>query len=124
MTCLDGATVRGAITVRPGASLLAIDSSISGAVASSSAAAVHLYDTTVNGAMSVSGTTGSLAVVDSTIRGAVSLSGARTPGVATVIAGNDVTGVLSCTGNTPAPINVGSKNKVRGLAVGQCAALD
>ena len=35
-----------------------------------------------------------------------------------------MTGVLSCTGNTPAPINVGSANTVRGLAVGQCAALD
>ncbi|MEV4534689.1 hypothetical protein AB0J82_12750 [Asanoa sp. NPDC049518] len=124
VTCLDGATVRGAITVRPGASLLAINSTINGALSSSSASAVHLYDTTVNGAMAVSGTTGSLAVVDSTIRGAVSLSGARTSDIASVIAGNDVAGVLSCTDNTPAPINVGSKNKVRGLAVGQCAALD
>ncbi|GIF77191.1 LVIVD repeat-containing protein [Asanoa siamensis] len=124
VTCLDGATVRGAITVRRGGTLLAIDSTINGAVASSSAAALHLYDTTVNGAVAVSGTTGSLAVVDSQLRGAFSLSGARTPGFASVVAGNEISGVLSCTGNTPAPINVGAKNKVRGLAVGQCAALD
>ncbi|MDG4827312.1 hypothetical protein O7635_36165 [Asanoa sp. WMMD1127] len=124
VTCLDGATVRGAITVRPGATLLAINSSISGAVAASSAAAVHVYDSTVNGAVAVHGTTGSLAVVDSTIRGAVSLSGAGTPGFASVVAGNQVSGVLSCSGNNPAPINVGSANEVRGLAAGQCAALD
>ncbi|GAA1892636.1 LVIVD repeat-containing protein [Asanoa iriomotensis] len=124
VTCLDGATVRGAVTVRPGASLLAIDSSFSGAVSSANAAAVHLYNTSVSGAISVSGTTGSLAVVDSTIRGAVSLSGANTPGFATVVAGNQVSGVLSCSGNTPAPINVGAANEVRGLAAGQCAALD
>ncbi|HEV7708128.1 MAG TPA: hypothetical protein VGP16_08040, partial [Asanoa sp.] len=116
VTCLDGATVRGAITVRPGASLLSINSSISGALSSASAKALHLYDTSINGAISVSGTTGSLAVVDSTIRGAVSLSGARTPGVEPVIAGNEVNGILSCSGNTPAPINVGSRNTVRGLA--------
>ncbi|MEV4620041.1 hypothetical protein AB0J74_15210 [Asanoa sp. NPDC049573] len=124
VTCLDGATVRGAITVRPGASLLSINSSISGGLSSASASALHLYDTTVNGAVSVSGTTGSLAVVDSTIRGAVSLSGARTPGVEPVIAGNEVNGILSCSDNTPAPINVGSRNTVRGLAAGQCASLD
>ena len=124
VTCLDGATVRGAVTVRPGASLLAIDSSFNGAVAASSAAAVHLYDSTVNGAVSVTGTAGSLAVVGSTIRGAVALTGAQTPGVAPVVAGNQVNGILSCVGNTPAPINVGAANTVRGLAAGQCATLD
>ena len=85
---------------------------------------MHLYDSTVNGVLSVSGTTGSLAVVDSTVNGAVVLAGNRTPGVEPVVAGSRVNGILVCTLNSPAPINLGSANTVRGLNVGQCAGLD
>ncbi len=124
VTCLDGASVRGPVVVRDGGTLLSIDSTISGAVASHGAAAVHLYDSTVNGVLSVSGTTGSLAVVDSTVNGAVALTGNRTPGVEPVVAGSRVNGILACTLNSPAPVNLGSANTVRGLNVGQCAGLD
>jgi hypothetical protein len=124
VTCLSGATLRGSVAVRPGGTLLAIDSTINGAVAAHSAAAVHLYDTTVNGVVVVSGSDGSVAVVDSTLNGAVALVGNRTPGVEPVLAGSRVNGILACTANTPAPINLGSPNTVRGLNVGQCSSLD
>jgi hypothetical protein len=77
-TCLNGATVAGPVAVRPGGSLLAIDSSVSGPVSATSAAAVHLYHSTVRGMVSVGGTTGSAAIVDSTVDGPVTLSGSRT----------------------------------------------
>jgi hypothetical protein len=124
VTCLAGASVRGAVAVRPGGTLLALDSTISGAVTAGSAAAVHLYGTTVNGVVAVTGTTGSVAVVDSTVNGALALTGNQTPGVAPVVAGSRVNGLLACTGNDPAPLNLGSVNTVRGLNVGQCSSLD
>jgi hypothetical protein len=124
VTCLSGASVRGAVAVRPGGTLLALDSTINGAVAAGSAAAVHLYGTTVNGVLAVTGTTGSVAVVDSTVNGAAALVGNRTPGVEPVLAGSRVNGLLACTGNDPAPVNLGSRNTVRGLNVGQCSTLD
>jgi hypothetical protein len=124
VTCLDGATISGPVSVRSGASLLAIDSSISGPVAATSASAVHLYDTTVRGPLSVRGASGSVAVVDSTIRGPVSLTNSATGDIEPIVARSTVSGPLSCSGNSPAPINLGAPNTVNGPATGQCAALD
>ncbi|GAB4057415.1 LVIVD repeat-containing protein [Catellatospora paridis] len=124
VTCLDGATVSGPVSVRRGATLLAIDSTISGPVSASSAAAVHVYHSTVRGPLSVSGATGSVAVVDSTVHGPVSLSGNTTPGVEPIVAGSTINGPLACSGNSPAPINLGAADTVRGPAGGQCATLD
>ena len=124
MTCLDGATVRGPVAVRTGASLLAIDSTISGAVASYVGGGGAPLRQHGQRCLSVSGTTGSLAVVDSTVNGAVSLTGNRTPGVEPVVAGSRVNGILSCTRQQPRPGQPRLGNTVRGLNVGQCAALD
>jgi hypothetical protein len=123
VTCLDGATVNGPVVVRPGASLLMIDSSISGSVAANSAKAVHLYHSTIRGPVSVNGTTGSAAVVDSTVHGSVVLSNGSTPGVESIIADSTVNGPLVCTGNSPEVINLGAPNTVQGLSLGQCANL-
>jgi hypothetical protein len=123
-TCLDGATVSGPVSVRPGASLLALDSSISGPVSATDAAAVHLYDTTVRGPVSVTRATGSVAVVDATVHGPVSLRNNATGDVEPVVAGSTVHGPLACSGNTPAPIDLGAANTINGPASGQCAALD
>jgi hypothetical protein len=123
VTCLDGATVRGPVSVQAGATLLAINSSINGPVSAASAKAVHLYDTQVNGPVSLSGTTGSAAVVGSTIKGPVTLTGTNTPGAAPLVAANTISGPLACTGNTPAPINLGVANQVNGPASGQCVNL-
>jgi hypothetical protein len=122
-TCLDGATVSGPISVRAGGSLLSLDSSIGGSVAASGASAVHLYDTTVRGPVSISRATGSVALVGSTIRGSVSLTDNTTPGVEPILADNTVNGSLACTGNSPAPIDLGAGNDVRGPVAGQCAGL-
>jgi hypothetical protein len=123
-TCLTGATVSGPISVRAGGSLLALDSTISGPVSASGAAAVHLYESTVRGPVSVSGTTGSLAVVDTTIRGPVSLRNNVTGDVEPILARSTVNGPVSCTGNSPAPINLGAPITVNGPVAGQCASLD
>jgi hypothetical protein len=124
VTCLDDAQVRGAIIVPRGASLLSIDSSITGGVAATSSDAVHLYDTTVQGAVAIAGVTGSVAMVDSSVSGAVLVAGNRTGDIETVISGNTVRGLLACADNRPAPLDLGSPNDVRGLALGQCSGLD
>jgi hypothetical protein len=123
VTCLNGATLNGALVVRPGASVLVIDSTITGAVSAAAAGAVHLYQSTVRGGLNVTGTTGSVAIVNSTISGSVALSNNSTGAVESVVADSTVTGSLVCQGNTPAPINLGAPNSVGGAAAGQCADL-
>jgi hypothetical protein len=39
------------------------------------------------------------------------------------VAASTVNGSLSCTGNAPAPINLGAPNTVRGPTAGQCSGL-
>ncbi|MEU6203340.1 hypothetical protein ABZ814_07100 [Micromonospora musae] len=124
VTCLNGATVNGPVTVRPGASLLAFDSSISGPVSAANAAAVHLYESTVRGPVSITGTRGSTAIVASEIHGPAVLTGNRTGSVEPIIADSTVRGPLACTGNAPAPINLDAANRVSGPTSGQCASLD
>ena len=124
VTCLDGATVNGPVVVRPGATLLAINSTVGGPVAATAAAAVHLYHSTVRGPVSVVGTTGSAAIVGTTVGGPVVLFANRTPGVEPIVADSTVSGPLVCAANAPAPINLGAANEVRGPATGQCATLD
>jgi hypothetical protein len=124
VTCLNGADVTGPVLVRSGASLLGINSTVSGPVSATGARAVHLYHSTVRGPVSVTGTTSSAAIVDSTVHGPVVLLGSKTPGVESIVADSNVNGPLVCTGNAPAPINLGARNSVRGPATGQCANLD
>ncbi len=123
VTCLDGATVSGSVSVQAGASLLSLDSTIAGPLSAAGASAVQLYGTTVRGPVSVTGATGSVAVVDSTVRGSVSLADNVTGSVEPIVARSTIDGPLACSGNTPAPIDLGAPNTVRGPASGQCAAL-
>jgi hypothetical protein len=124
VTCLDGATVSGPVTVAAGGSLLAIGSSIVGPLSATGASAVHVYESTVDGPVSISGTSGSVAIVDAGIVGPVSLRNNATGDVEPIVARSTVDGPLACSGNTPAPINLGAPNDVTGPASGQCAALD
>jgi len=124
VTCLTDATVSGPVVIAPGGSLLAINSTISGAVASLSADAVHLYNSTVRGAVALTGTTGSVAIVDSTVNGATVLLANSTGTVEQVVARSRINGILVCTANSPAPVNLGARNTVKGLNVGQCSPLD
>jgi hypothetical protein len=123
-TCLDGATVRGPVSVRAGGSLLAIDSTINGPVSAAGASAVHLYSTGVGESVSVARSSGSVAIVDSSIEGSVSLVNNATGDVEPIVADSSIDGTLNCRANTPAPINLDAPNDVRGPATGQCAALD
>jgi hypothetical protein len=124
VTCLDGATVNGPVRVRPGGSLLVIDSTVAGPVTGTLASAVHIYHSTVVGPVTVSGTTGSAAIVDTSVTGPVMLMNNSTGTIESIIADSTIVGPLVCLGNSPAPINLGAANSVSGPATGQCAALD
>ena len=123
VTCLTGADVRGPVTVQAGGSLLSLDSTIRGPLSAGGGAAVHLYNTNVRGPVTITGTTGSVAVVDSVVDGPATISGNTTGDVEPIIAASTFNGSLSCSGNTPAPINLGEANSVRGPRSGQCSAL-
>ncbi|MFI6759698.1 M14 family zinc carboxypeptidase [Micromonospora sp. NPDC050417] len=123
VTCLAGATVNGPITVRPGATLIATGTTISGPVSAASAAGVFLADSTVRGPVSVTGTSGAVALVDVAVSGPVTLAANATGADLPLLAGNTVSGPLSCAGNSPAPINLGLRNTVQGPRSGQCAGL-
>ncbi|MET7750478.1 M64 family metallopeptidase [Micromonospora sp. NPDC005367] len=119
VTCLRAATITGSVTVRPGAALVVERSSITGAVSATGATAVELLNSAVRGAVAVTGTTGHVTAVGTRVDGAVQLSGNATGTTAAVLAGNDVTS-LHCSGNSPAPVDLGAPNTVRGGTSGQC----
>jgi hypothetical protein len=124
VTCLDGADARAGVIVKPGGSLLSLGSSVTGAVLASKADAVHLYDTTVRGVAAIDRANGSVAVVNSSVQGALTLTNNTTGTIEPVVADTTVRGLLACHNNTPAPINLGAPNDVRGPATGQCRDLD
>ncbi|HZM32264.1 MAG TPA: hypothetical protein VFB77_17330 [Acidimicrobiales bacterium] len=123
VTCLTGADVRGPVTVPGGSILLSLDSTIGGSLSATGASAVHLYTTTVRGPVTISGASGSVAVVDSTVVGPATLAGNVTGDVEPIIAGSTIRGPLACSGNSPAPIDLGATNTVSGPVSGQCTAI-
>jgi hexosaminidase len=150
VTCLQNATQDGAITVTNGHELSVVDSKITGAVTSTSSAPfTFCHSTTVRGAIKVSNSTKPVVIGDNAatcaanvIDGAVTLdantggtqlAGNSVGGAVTasqnvapggpVISNNQIGGKLTCSGNTPAPVNNGQPNTVKGERVGQtCAA--
>ena len=129
VTCLTGATVRGAVTVKPGASLVVRDSRITGAVNAAGARAVQIFGATVVGATRLTGTTRDVTIAGSTFKGALTLrdntqvtaserysrlAGAYGP----ILAGSRVTGTLTCTGNSAAVADFGAANEMTGA--GDC----
>ncbi|MCH7230539.1 glycosyl hydrolase 53 family protein [Glycomyces sp. L485] len=126
-TCLgDGARVFGPVNVAEGAGLAADGARITGPVSAAGADVVVLCDTRVLGPVSLTG--GSSVTLGnprtdcapSRVTGPVRVT--DTTGW-NVIAGNEVFGPLSCTGNAPAPVNNGATNEVLGPKTGQCAGL-
>lgn len=123
VTCLDGATVTGPVTIAAGASLVADGARITGPVNAQGADTLVLCDTRVTGPVSVDGASSVTLgnpVLDcgpNTVTGPVTVAG--TAGW-NVIAGNSITGPLSCSGNVPSPVNNGSVNTVTGPKKGQC----
>ncbi|TCN30034.1 IgA peptidase M64 [Kribbella orskensis] len=81
-----------------------------------------LQGATINGPVSLDGTTRSAVLVGTTVSGSVSVTGARTA-EPVVLAGNKINGPLDCTSNTTAPVNLQAPNQVSGPRAGQCAGL-
>jgi IgA peptidase M64 len=145
VTCLVGATVNGGVTVRPGASLVARDSSINGRLVTSGAEVVQLFGTTVNGVVWISGTTVGVTAAGSTFHGAVTLLNndqlprEQGPGdrdrwdarfmrlafeYGPILAGNTVDGALDCRGNSAPVRDFDASNNIEGSRRGgDCAGL-
>ncbi|MFL1380481.1 M64 family metallopeptidase [Nocardiopsis protaetiae] len=133
VVCLDGADVRGRVTVSSGASLVVSGGALRGGLSSSGAHTVRLTGTEVHGSVSIVRTSNEVSVLGSVLTGSVALTGnTQVPadtwtggaqGYGPVLAGNEVRGSLSCSGNTPAVGDFGAANTVTGAASGRCAGL-
>jgi hypothetical protein len=103
-TCINNATVTGAIFVRPGAALSLTNSTVNGAIVSAGAKAVTYCADTINGASSISATSGFVLIGDngshgfscggSVLRGGVSLTGNKGQ---LELGGNQIVGGVSVT---------------------------
>ncbi|WP_157987752.1 S8 family serine peptidase [Jiangella endophytica] len=119
-TCLDdGARVTGGVTVGAGAALLATRASVTGSVRAVGAAVLGLDDVSVSGPVTATGTTRALSIVGSRT-GPLTIQD-NAPHLPAAVSGNDVHGPLTCTGNAPAPIDLGDPNEAAGRAGGQCS---
>jgi arabinogalactan endo-1,4-beta-galactosidase len=126
VTCLDGATVTGAVTVLSGAGLQVTGGRITGPVTAHGAAVVSLCGVQVTGPVTL--VSGSSVTVGNPVLGCLPnpVSGPVTVAATDgwdVIAGNSIIGPLSCLGNDPAPVNNGYPNTVLGPKTGQCSGL-
>lgn len=118
VTCVNGATVNGAVVVSPGASLRTDGATITGSLSATGADEITVLDSIVRGTANLSNTSGAVSIQTSTLRGLVSVT-ATAGGV--ILSGNEFFGMLTCTDNTSAP--TGGSNTVHGRAAGQCASL-
>jgi glycosyl hydrolase family 43/Big-like domain-containing protein len=121
LTCLDGASVAGPVTVRAGAGLVALGATVAGPVSAARADELWLVGGALHGPLSAIGTTGRLEVTGVDVDGGVSLVDNRTGATPIVLSGTTVGGPLVCLGNEPAPTDAGVPNTVAGPTVGQCA---
>ena len=148
-TCVLSGSVNGPVSVRGGGSLAVLGGTIRGPVTSVGATALLLCHaavsgpltvirstgpvvigglgdpacgrTTISGPVSLIGNAGGVRIMGSTVNGPVTafVNG----GPALTISGNTIAGPLSCAGNSPAPSDAGTSNKVRGPATGQCRTM-
>ncbi len=123
VTCLDGATVSGPVSVRAGASLQADGAVISGPVRADGAAVAVICGSRISGPVTSSGTSSVtignpvLGCAPNTITGPVTVTGTHGWNV---IAGNTINGPLTCSENVRPPVNNGSANTVSGPKSPQC----
>jgi len=148
VTCINGGTVAGPVTVSAGAAVILTGATIYGPLTATGAAQVAVCDSTIAGPVSVSGSSGSVRIGSAadgspacggnTILGPVNLTGnsggaelgANTvaggvtltgnSGRPEVVAANTIEGPLSCAANNPNPTDNGQLNTVHGPASGQC----
>ena len=119
VTCIDGGTVHGSVTVKPGGELYAIGGKIDGSLSASGATTVVLDGTTVGGPVFITGTTGEVSIETAQIAGPVSLVNNKGP----LASASTIGGPLSCSSNNPVPLDNGLRNTIRGPAAGQCAGM-
>jgi PKD repeat protein len=130
---LDGNTVSGGVTVTNPTSALLCANTVSGALSVKGATGlVTVGDPPgcsgnhVSGAVTLSQDAGGVQLGGNTITGSVSVTSNGTtssPGPsAPAVDANKITGALSCSGNTPAPVDGGLANTVTGARSGQCGA--
>jgi hypothetical protein len=119
VTCLRGAHIGGDVLVASGATLIAENATIAGALTSAGAATVELIGSTIRGSTRIAGTTGALVVFNSTLQRAVSLLDNQTA-TPPMVAGNRLSGVPTCTGNRAQPTDHGTANTMQGRTVGPC----
>lgn len=124
LTCLaHGSSVAGSITVVDGASVFADGTTVTGPISVAGAGAVEVHDSMLSGSVTISGVSGLLALVENYVLGTIETTDNDTGDTPIVISGNQVFGTLSCSGNTPPPVNDGVPNEVTGRQTGQCADL-
>ena len=134
VTCLDGAKVNGAVVVRPGASLVASDTVINGALQTTGADSVQLFGTRVNGLSSLRGTTSDTTIAGSAFNGALALTDntqvsdnerySRLAGeYGPMLVGSRVNGALVCKGNSAEVKDFGAPNRINSAQGGDCADL-
>lgn len=151
VTCINGGTVAGPVSVSPGAGvILTTGATVYGPLTADGAGQVTVCDSTIAGPVSVSGSSGSVLIgsadsgspcggnvilgsatltgnsgstslVGNTIYGLATLTGNSGPPA--VVAANTIFGPLSCAANSADPTDNGQTNTVHGPAMGQCAAL-
>jgi hypothetical protein len=134
VTCLTNAQVTGQVTVRAGASVVVRNSTVTGTFASTGAQVVQVFGSNIVGSVTVTGTRRDVTFAGNRSLGAVvlrnntqvtanerysRLAGAYGP----VVVGNQITGALSCSGNSAPAKDFGAPNTVRGAKTGDCARL-
>ena len=123
VTCLEDANVTGGVRIRPGASLVASNSSINGGLEAKGAEVVQLFGSTVNGMTRITETTGDVTFAGATFNGSLTLLDNEVGDYGVVLAGNTIKGELSCSGNSPDVSDMGAPNSLRGGKSSQCASL-
>ncbi len=77
-----------------------------------------------NGTLTVENDSADITLDGSQVNGRVYVENNSAPLTAQItVSGNTVNGSLSCTGNSPAPVDDGTINTVSGTASDQCAAI-
>jgi len=120
--CVTGSRV-GTITVSPGGALTLLGAHITGGVVTTGAVSVTICDSTISGAVSVTGSTGPVVLGDPTACGGNAFSGGLTLALnsgGVVVGGHNVHGALAGTGNGPPPTDDTHPHSVTGARVGQC----
>ncbi|MGO1284117.1 MAG: hypothetical protein ACTHUU_03290 [Brachybacterium sp.] len=123
VTCLEGVSVEGPISVADGAGLVITDSQLHGPVDAHRASQVRIADSSIDGPFTATGTTGSLELRNTTVSGPVTVRDGVYDTGSFVISGTTINGPLQCSGNRLDPVDDGTSNAVTGPASGQCARI-